>query len=66
MPVPGLTKDNFNIEGLEPGQTVLDYDENRKAVWINTENQAAGKIEDREQALAFARDEFAKGLNGVS
>ncbi len=30
------------------------------------ENQAAGKIENREQALAFARDEFAKGLNGVS
>ena len=28
------------------------------------ENQAAGKIEDREQALAFARVELTKGLNG--
>lgn len=30
------------------------------------ENQAAGKIENREQALSFARDELQKGLNGVS
>ncbi len=28
------------------------------------ENQAAGKIEDREQALVFAREELTKGLNG--
>lgn len=27
------------------------------------ENQAAGKIMDREQALAFAREEFAKGMS---
>lgn len=27
------------------------------------ENQAAGKIADREQALAFAREELAKGMN---
>jgi putative nucleotidyltransferase with HDIG domain len=30
------------------------------------ENQAAGRIENREQALDFAREEFAKGLNGES
>jgi putative nucleotidyltransferase with HDIG domain len=30
------------------------------------ENQAAGKIETREQAIAFARDEFAKGMTGES
>ena len=28
------------------------------------ENQAAGKIENREQALLFAREEMAKGFNG--
>ncbi len=28
------------------------------------ENQAAGKIEDRKQALVFAREELTKGLNG--
>lgn len=27
------------------------------------ENQAAGKITDREQALAFAREELAKGMS---
>ena len=30
------------------------------------ENQAAGKIENREQALSFAREEIAKGFNGAS
>ena len=30
------------------------------------ENQAAGKIENREQALSFAREEIAKGFNGDS
>jgi putative nucleotidyltransferase with HDIG domain len=30
------------------------------------ENQAAGKIENREQALDFAREEFTKGFNGES
>jgi hypothetical protein len=28
------------------------------------ENQAAGKIESREQALMFAREEIAKGFTG--
>ena len=46
--------------GLKPGPAVGQILESIR------ENQAAGKIEDREQALAFARDEFAKGLNGVS
>jgi hypothetical protein len=31
---------------------------------IIRENQAAGNIENREQALAYAREELAKGLNG--
>ena len=44
--------------GLKPGPVVGQLLEAIR------ENQAAGKIEDREQALAFARDEFAKGLNG--
>jgi tRNA nucleotidyltransferase/poly(A) polymerase len=30
------------------------------------ENQAAGKIENREQALSFAREEITKGINGES
>lgn len=30
------------------------------------ENQAAGKIENREQALSFAREEMMKGINGES
>ena len=30
------------------------------------ENQAAGKIENREQALSFAREELAKGMIGKS
>ena len=46
--------------GLKPGPAVGQILESIR------ENQAAGKIEDREQALAFARDEIAKGLNGVS
>ena len=46
--------------GLKPGPVVGQLLEAIR------ENQAAGKIENREQALAFARDEFAKGLNGVS
>ena len=29
------------------------------------ENQAAGKIENREQALVFAHEELTKGFNGV-
>jgi putative nucleotidyltransferase with HDIG domain len=44
--------------GLKPGPVVGQLLETIR------ENQAAGKIEDREQALAFARDEFVKGLNG--
>jgi tRNA nucleotidyltransferase/poly(A) polymerase len=46
--------------GLKPGPVVGQILETIR------ENQAAGKIENREQALAFARDEFAKGLNGAS
>lgn len=43
LSVPGLAKENFIIEGLAPEQSVLDYDENRKMVWINTENQPKDK-----------------------
>ncbi|MBI5963230.1 MAG: HD domain-containing protein [Chloroflexi bacterium] len=46
--------------GLKPGPAVGQILEAIR------ENQAAGKIENREQALAFARAEFAKGLNGES
>ncbi len=46
--------------GLKPGPAVGQLLESIR------ENQAAGKIENREQALAFARAEFAKGLNGES
>ncbi|MBK7456636.1 MAG: hypothetical protein IPJ46_23810 [Anaerolineales bacterium] len=44
--------------GLKPGIMVGQLLESIR------ENQAAGKIGDREQALAFARDELTKGLNG--
>ncbi|NWF63433.1 MAG: CCA tRNA nucleotidyltransferase [Chloroflexi bacterium] len=40
---------------LKPGKTVGELLE------LIRENQAAGKITDREQALAFAREELAKG-----
>ena len=46
--------------GLKPGAVVGHLLEAIR------ENQAAGKIENREQALAFARDEIAKGINGKS
>ncbi len=46
--------------GLKPGPVIGQLLESIR------ENQAAGKIDDREQALAFARDEFANGMNGES
>ena len=46
--------------GLTPGPAVGQLLESIR------ENQAAGKIEDREQALAFAREELAKGKTGES
>lgn len=46
--------------GIEPGPVVGRLLEGIR------ENQAAGRISDRNQALAFARDELAKGFNGGS
>ena len=46
--------------GLKPGPVVGRFLESIR------ENQAAGKIENREQALAFARKEFSKGTGGES
>ena len=46
--------------GLKPGPVVGQLLESIR------ENQAAGKIENREQALIFAREEMTKGMNGES
>ena len=46
--------------GIKPGPAVGQLLESIR------ENQAAGKIENREQALAFAREELAKGVTGES
>lgn len=46
--------------GLKPGAVIGQLLEAIR------ENQAAGKIENREQALTFARDEVEKGFNGES
>ena len=43
---------------LTPGPVIGQLLENIR------ENQAAGKIENREQAISFAREEMAKGFNG--
>jgi putative nucleotidyltransferase with HDIG domain len=52
--------DLINELGLKPGPLIGRLLESIR------ENQAAGKIEDRGQALAFACDEIAKGVNGES
>jgi poly(A) polymerase len=52
--------DLMNELGLKPGPSLGQLLE------IIRENQAAGKIENREQALSFAREEMAKGIIGES
>jgi poly(A) polymerase len=50
----------MNELGLKPGPLV------GRLLETIRENQAAGKIENRDQALSFAREEMAKGFNGES
>jgi poly(A) polymerase len=50
----------MNELGLKPGPLV------GRLLEVIRENQATGKIENRDQALSFAREKMAKGFNGES